>query len=538
MRFRTKFYFLLSLACCAGALAFAPHKQAAPLPPASVGALTLADGLASPIALVSAHDGTGRLFVVDQVGIIRTLPRNGPMLPQPFLDLRHKVIPLNAGYDERGLLGLAFHPDFATNGRFFVYYNVPLRASAPAGWDDTIRLSEFTVSADHSSANSATERVLLEIDKPYFNHNGGTIAFGPDGYLYLSIGDGGNKNDIGLGHTPGLGNSQDLTKLLGKILRLDVDHGSPYGIPADNPFVGTTNRPEIYAYGFRNPYRFAFDSGGNHDLMVGDAGQSLWEEIDRVSKGGNYGWHIKEGTHCFDPVNEFNIPSGCPNVGAAGEPLIDPVIEYPNASNPLGGIGVVNVAGHFYHGGLMPALQNFYVFGDFSKDFTNDGTLLVATPQAAGLWPLQPLRIAGSPDGRLHHFIKGFGQGDDGEIYVLATDALGPTGSTGKVLKLVPVFNLQTQPTLARQGDIQATVTMTNAGTSDVSGVKIVRATLGGVNPVSLPPAIGTLAVGASQTFALHFPAAAGLQGASSVLRLSGTSSGGAFGASCRVTLP
>jgi glucose/arabinose dehydrogenase len=210
-------------------------------------------------------------------------------------------------YDERGLLGLAFHPDYATNGKFYVFYSAPPGPGGPTPdtpWDNMVRVSEFTVYASNSLLTDPnSERVLLEVNHPQFNHNGGTIAFGPDKFLYISIGDGGFMDDNAPDHVEDWynvnvgGNAQEVSaNLLGKILRIDVN-GDPYSVPADNPFVGKPGLDEIYAFGFRNPYRFSFDMGGNHDLIVGDAGQVLYEEIDNVLKGGNYGWNVKEGTH-------------------------------------------------------------------------------------------------------------------------------------------------------------------------------------------------------------------------------------------------
>src|SRR4051812_24099751 len=413
--------------------------------------LTLvAENLNSPIALVPAPDLSGRRFIVDQIGVIRILTSEGKLLDQPFLDLRDRMVPLDPQYDERGLLGLAFHPGFGSNGRVFVYYSIPLRANAPKEWDHTNRLSEFKISADDPNrVDPASEKVLLEDDHPYFNHNGGTIAFGPDNDLYLSIGDGGNKNDIGLGHTPGIGNGQDIRKLEGKILRLDVDHGSGYRSPRDNPFVGKRGLNEIFAYGFRNPYRFSFDMGGTHQLFVGDAGQDLFEEVDIATKGGNYGWHIKEGTHCFNPQDEKNPPATCPNTGAMGEPLIDPVIEYDHpeeteaaaaqAKKPDAIVGEAVIGGYMYRGEALPQFAGQYIFGDLSTDAAQpDGTLIAAKPNenGQGLWNLRELKIAGSGDGRLHHYVVGFGQDAVGEVYVLVKDIIGPTGQTGKVYKL------------------------------------------------------------------------------------------------------
>jgi glucose/arabinose dehydrogenase len=415
-----------------------------------IGLDLVADGLVSPVTLVESPDETGRLFIVDQVGLIRILPSDGTLLPDPFLDLRSKIVTLQSGFDERGLLGLAFHPNYAENGRFFVYYSAPLRAGAPAGFNCTATWSEFLVSADTNLADPGSERILLQVDKPQFNHNGGSIAFGPDGYLYLSIGDGGGANDTNLGHVEdwyadnGGGNGQDVTQnLLGNILRIDVDGGIPYGIPADNPFVGRDGLDEIYAYGFRNPYRFSFDSGGELGLLVGDAGQGLWEEVDQVVLGGNYGWNIKEGTHCFDAEDNLSIPASCPDTVGAGHPdagalLIDPVTEYANQRNPFEeGIGTVVVGGFVYRGRDVPQLFGRYVFADWSTSFVvPDGTLLLAKPRKNDLWKIEEIVVFNSDNGRINHFILGFGQDLSGEIYVVTSDMTGPTGSTGKVFKI------------------------------------------------------------------------------------------------------
>jgi glucose/arabinose dehydrogenase len=423
----------------------------------AVGLRLVADGLTSPVTLVSAGDGSGRRFVVDQVGLIRVLRPDGTLEPVPFLDLRSRIVPLMAEFDERGLLGLAFHPNYASNGRFFVYYNAPLRPGAPAGYDNTARVSEFRVSASNPNrADPASERIVLEVDDPQFNHNGGTLLFGPDdGYLYISIGDGGGADDIGLGHVEDWytanegGNGQDIQhNLLGDVLRIDVDRGAPYAIPADNPFSGTPGCAdgcdETWAYGFRNPYRMSFDMAGSRRLFVGDAGQNLWEEVSIAVKGGNFGWNVKEGAHCFSTDNPNETPAECPDaVGAphprAGDLLIDPVIEYQNEHNPLGGgLGHVIVGGHVYRGTDLRQFSGDYIFGDWSREEEEpDGSLFVAKPRKRGLWQLQQLRIARSPTGRLGHFVLGFGQDPAGEMYVLTTDQTGPTGTTGKVYRLV-----------------------------------------------------------------------------------------------------
>ena len=421
----------------------------------SVGLRLVAEGLTSPVALVEAPDGSGRRFIVDQVGLIRILTAGGNLLPAPFLDLRSRIVPLMPEFDERGLLGLAFHPGYTGNGRFFVYYSAPPRLGAPAGYNHTARVAEFRVSAANANqADPASERIVLEVDKPQFNHNGGTVLFGPaDGKLYVSIGDGGGADDVGLGHVEDWyaanegGNGQDIQQnLLGNILRIDVDGAAPYGVPADNPFTGTPGCAdgcdEIWAYGLRNPYRMSFDLGGAHDLFVGDAGQELWEEVSIAVKGGNFGWNVKEGTHCFSTDNPDESPAECPDtVGAphprAGDPLIDPVIEYAN-HHQEGGLGATVIGGHVYWGRALPQFAGRYIFGDWSREFEEpDGSVFVASPRKKGLWHLEQLRIATSPTGRVGHYVLGFGQDLAGEMYVLTTDQTGPSGTTGKVYRLV-----------------------------------------------------------------------------------------------------
>jgi len=419
-----------------------------------VDAVVIAEGLVSPIGLVAAPDETNRLFVIDQPGLIRIIEGDSAysLLPEPFLDLTGSLVPLNPAFDERGLLGLAFHPNYRNNGRFFVYYQLPPRPGGPeegVAWNNLSRIAEFRVSAGNpNQADPASEKVLLEWDDPQFNHNGGTLAFGPDGYLYISVGDGGAGNDVAPGHVqdwyeanPG-GNGQDIdSNLLGSILRIDVNSGDPYSIPPDNPFVNGPGLDEIYAYGFRNPYRMSFDIGGLHQLFVGDAGQVLYEEVSIVKKGGNYGWNVKEGTHCFNALNNMQVLPNCPKVDPLGNPLIDPIIEINNWQNPLGGKATTVIGGHVYRGTAIRGLAGRYVFGTFSQTPTTpDGELYVAHQRPFGLWPVEELSLAGSPDD-VGYFLKGFGQDRQGEIYMTVSEVVGPTGNTGRVLKLVPVNN-------------------------------------------------------------------------------------------------
>jgi|FLYN01.1.fsa_nt_gi predicted lipoprotein with Yx(FWY)xxD motif len=402
----------------------------------SVGVELVAEGLAAPVAFVSANDGSGRMFIADQAGMIRVLSADGELLEEPFLDLTGQIVPLREDYDERGVLGLAFHPDYANNGRFFVYYTAPLSENGPEGWDHSNVVAEFRVSPDNPDvADLATQKLILRIDQPQFNHNAGQIAFGPDGYLYIPIGDGGGGNDNEMGHTPDIGNAQDTSNLHGSILRIDVDNGDPYAIPADNPFINDDAvLDEIFAYGLRNPFSLSFDRGGNGDLFVADAGQELYEEVNIVTAGGNYGWNIKEGTHCFDPENPEQPPADCPDTAPNGAPLVDPIIEYDHR------YGVVVVGGGVYRGEAIPDLNGYYIFGSYALSQTADtGLLFAAQPSDdGGLWDFQELQIAGSEAGHLGARVLSFGMDDAGEMYVLTTENSAPAGDTGKVWRLTP----------------------------------------------------------------------------------------------------
>ena len=412
-----------------------------PKPDIAVGIALVAGGLNHPVAVAAPDDGSNRLFIVDQIGLLYVVNSSGTLEAQPYLDVTGKMVTLNSGYDERGLLGLAFHPDFKNNRRFFVFYNVPLKAGDPEDFDCRVRVSEFLEKpGTQNAADPDSEQVLLEVLKPSSNHNGGEIAFGPDGYLYVGIGDGGGANDVGTGHTEGLGNGQDLTKLLGKILRYDVSTPGIAQIPADNPFVNDTEaEPAIYAYGFRNPWRFSFDAGGEQRLFCTDVGQNLIEEVDIITKGGNYGWNIKEGTLCFDPQNATSPPAQCPAIGARGEALIDPVIEYSHSGRGAAIVGKAIAGGFVYRGKAIPGLIGKYIFADWSGSFIMpDGKLFIADEQADKTWKVKEAGIAGQRNNRLNSFVLGIGQGLDNEAYVMTATTTGPTGSTGQVWKLMP----------------------------------------------------------------------------------------------------
>ena len=396
------------------------------------------EGFVSPTVLTPLADDSGRLLIADQVGTIHVLNKDGKLANQPFLDLRSKLTKLNDGFDERGIIGMALHPKFNENRKFYVCYSAPLRKEAPPKFDCTTHISEFkTRENDYAQGDLSTERVLLQIDKPQFNHNCGRLAFGPDGLLYIGVGDGGGGNDTGPGHSP-QGNGQDITKHLGKILRIDVDKGDPYGIPADNPFAsGAGNaKPEIFAYGLRNPWGISFDRGGSHELFAADVGQDAWEEVNIIKNGGNYGWRIREGHDCFDPNNSLKPPSDCPNIGADGKPLIDPIIVYKNYKRFMKDPepkGASVTGGYVYRGKAIPDLVGKYVFGDWSRSMAMaDGAIFVGKGDADDKWSMDVLIP------KVGKYVVAFGEDSDGELYVLTTDNNALKGKTGRVLKLVP----------------------------------------------------------------------------------------------------
>ncbi len=402
----------------------------------------VAEGFASPVALIDPEDGNHRLFVVDQTGLI-WLISDGRRLENPFLDLRARVVTLNSLYDERGLLGLAFHPNFAMNGLFYVSYSAPLREElSPNEWDHTTYISEFVVSEnDPDRGDPDSERVLLAIDKPGYNYEAGHIAFGPDGYLYIATGDSVHTPATEAGQF-----AQDTFSLLGKILRIDIngmaDSGQNYLIPADNPFAAGGGRAEVFAYGFRNPYRFSFDTAQdrsfdvsdedeNPRLFVADVGQAQAEEVNLVVAGGNYGWPIREGTTCFNSQDWSK-----PLVSCSVNGLIDPIITYAH-ENELSAV----IGGTVYHGETLPSLNGGYMFGDWG---IGRGHLFIAHPPAlrAGLWQITEIQVE-FPDGQAGiGQLLGIGRDESGELYLLTkAPGIGPIGDSGRVYKLVPRQN-------------------------------------------------------------------------------------------------
>ena len=364
----------------------------APPPPAIALEPVVSSGLRHPVYVAHAGDGSGRLFVVEQPGRIRVVqpvaslgfaerraPRGeqGRLLEDPFLDITGRV---RYG-GEQGLLGLAFHPDYKKNGRLFVNY---VRQS-----DGSTVIAEFRVSPDANVAET-DERLLLTVAQPYPNHKGGMVEFGPDGFLYIGLGDGGSGGDPG-------NRGQNTNELLGKLLRIDVDHGTPYAIPKDNPFAAGGGRPEIHAYGLRNPWRFSFDRQTG-ELWAADVGQNAWEEIDIVRRGGNYGWRVMEGRHCFLPRD-----------GCARDGLILPVAEYGHDGGRCAITG-----GYVYRGARLPALRGVYLYADFCS-----GEIIGLAEGTQRVLLKTGMQIAS------------FGQDQDGELYVV-----GHGGTIHRIVEL------------------------------------------------------------------------------------------------------
>lgn len=359
-----------------------------PILPAQVSAQEIAvvpviSGLERPTTITHAGDGSGRLFVLEQAGRVRIFA-NGQLLAAPFLDISAQV----GCCGERGLLGIAFHPQYASNGLFYLNYSNNSGATVISRWQ---------VSADVNSALPGSESVLLTIAQPFSNHNGGQLAFGPDGYLYIGLGDGGGGGDP-------QNNAQDRQALLGKMLRLDVDSGSPYSIPASNPFAADDfTRDEIWALGLRNPYRYSFDRLTG-ELYIADVGQDAIEEVNRQtasSTGGeNYGWRLMEGDNCFNPASNCNDGS-----------LTLPAFQYSHGQGRCSITG-----GYVYRGSALSGLQGNYIYGDFCS-----GEIFMAS-QSGSSWSQEILQ-----DTNLQ--ISSFGEDEAGELYVASI--------SGQVSKLV-----------------------------------------------------------------------------------------------------
>ena len=427
----------------------------------TIGLQEIPGDFVSPVHLTHAGDGSGRMFVVDQPGQIRIIDASDNLLPTPFLDVSSDIVDLPAiifgdpvspfnSFDERGLLGLAFHPDYTNSdspgfGKLYTYSSKPVSGSAdftvvnPEPFDHQSVVSEWSVSADPNIVDPTSEREIMRVDEPQFNHDGGQLEFGPDGYLYVTFGDGGGADDNQDGHGV-LGNGQDTSNILGSIIRIDpldpstttssdpVSDNGKYRIPSDNPFLTDPDSlDEIFAYGLRNAWRMSFDPFTDN-LIAADVGQNVIEEINIITKGGNYGWNLKEGSFRFlaDLGQISDDLSGLPS------DLIDPVAEYDH------GDGISITGGYVYNGNALPVLTGLYVFGDFSTAFFPADGRLFYTDLSDGL--IKEFITDGGP---INTYVKSSGQDENGELYFLAGINIGPLadadGTTyGKVLRVVP----------------------------------------------------------------------------------------------------
>ncbi len=419
----------------------AGHALAQPFPGSvTIDLQPVATGLVSPITGTHANDN--RFFIVDQTGKILIL-QNGAILPTPFLDLAATgdLSPLNAGYDEKGLLGLVFHPNYAANGRFFVRYSKQRNGIATEPCFGTGRgcheeiLAEYHVSAGNPNVANPVGTILFRVNKPEFNHNSGDVVFGPDGFLYFAFGDGGGANDDlhlpALPHGP-IGNGQNINVPLGKVLRIDVNGAPPYSIPASNPFAAGGGLPEIWCYGLRNPFRFSFDdrAGGTNQMYLTDVGQDQTEELNIGAIGANFGWAIMEGPHCFDPFHTTTPPATCANAG-----MTMPIASYDHIN---GGIAIVG--GWVYRSAGVPQLQGMYVTGDFSSTFAAPAGRMYYMDSADPLHQLKHLKIGQGGTSSLNMFLKGYGRDQDGELYVMASTVLGPSNTRAQVMKIVACY--------------------------------------------------------------------------------------------------
>lgn len=468
--------------------------------------------IVSPVSIAHAGDGSKRLFVCDQNGKIHIV-RHGMLLPEPFLDIGASLVTLNpTNADERGLLGLAFHPDYASegqpgHGRFYVYYSKPHVNGVdpgPPNEGDPVNhasvISEYQVSAtDPDKADPLSERRLLVFTQPQGNHNGGQLEFGPDGLLYIASGDGGSSNDDNAGHTGGsssrppgaLGNSQDRSNLLGKILRIDPlgsnGPGGQYGIPASNPFVGVAGvREEIYAFGLRNPWRFSFDDfgpGATGRLFCADVGQGRVEEVNLITSGGNYGWRRWEGTFDLFPL--------APN--PSGITPTPPVAEYAHpgqgAATGLPEFGISITGGYVYRGAEFPALQGKYIFADYSvQPAQSNGILLGIEETSPGVFgPVTALTVStGNPLGTR---VLAMGRDESGEIYVATKEARGATQSgadgkpSGALWKIVPMTEASMTLTASKDNSL-----FEESNNSSAKGVTFFTGKIGFPSQGDTPP--------------------------------------------------
>ncbi|RIA45430.1 PQQ-dependent sugar dehydrogenase [Dichotomicrobium thermohalophilum] len=391
------------------------------------------EGLNQPVAMVQTPDG--RMFVAEQWGRVRVVTADGQLLGEPLLDIRHLIVDQIPDFDERGLIGLALHPDFENNGKFYVAYSGHKdwqgRLNELLWYDHNNVVAEYTISDENENlADRFSGRVLSSIAWPQFNHNGHWMDFGPDGMLYVSVGDGGYANDWGIGHNVRTGNGQDVTTVLGSIMRLDPETGEA---AEGNPDLGPDADPRIWAYGLRNAWRCSFDMGGDNELFCADVGQNSYEEVNIVEAGDNLGWRRMEASHCFNYLEPDNHPEECDTSG-----LKMPIIEYENCTaRPQNCKGISITGGYVYRGSHEP-WQGKYIFGDWSKQFgAYDGQIFFGTEGEDGNWTMETAEVT-NMDGNIPYVLS-FAQDNDGEVYALTSVTTGPAGGAqDTIYKIVP----------------------------------------------------------------------------------------------------
>ena len=388
--------------------------------------------------MIPYQSGERAFLVGEQTGAISFLGGKGDRTGEIFLDLRPRLQFLRPGFDERGLLGLALHPEFRQNRKFYLYYSSKLAPEAPKGFDHTIRLSEFRTNEDGSRADLDSEEVLLSIHSPQWNHNSGNLLFGPDGYLYASVGDGGAANDLALGHAEG-GNGQDLNTLLGKILRIDVNAEKGYTIPPDNPLVGQPGLDEIYAWGVRNPWGLCVDDQQKR-ILFADVGQNRFEEVNVLARGANYGWPRFEGFAPFDQKNPSKAITLADSRKTPHTNTTLPVLVYPHPGGSFGtspALGISVTGGPIYRGSSIKGLQGWYLFADWAMSWAGPKHGIFAAQSSDGEWFPQVLPGGKSPDNK-DAWITAFAEDRNKEVYLLTNNKSGPAGQQGRIWKLVP----------------------------------------------------------------------------------------------------
>lgn len=369
------------------------------IPAISLSVKAIASGIQAPTAMVFPDNQ--HAWITEQSGKVRVI-ENGKLLVDPLIDVASKMFKLSNGYEERGLLGITVNPQFKINKKVYLYYD----RSSSLGSNHTGVLAEYKFSEATRKMDLNSERIILTVEEPDGNHNGGCIQFGPDGYLYLSLGDGGGQGD----QHGKIGNGQDMTSWHGKILRIDVDSESGYKVPKDNPFVGRAGiKPEIWAFGFRNPWRFSFDKVSGQ-MFAGDVGQSTWEEVDIVKKGGNYGWRLMEGTHCYNPETGCDITK-----------TIMPIAEYHHSE------GVSITGGYIYNGTEIPQIKSKYIFADWTGR-------IYYLQKSGAKWNRGKISIKNIAE---NSKITAFGEDPSGELYMLTNTDTGPENKNGTIYKIV-----------------------------------------------------------------------------------------------------